>query len=470
MAITSIKRDWGPSLSIVRIVTNDTMGTVFTAGYLTAQAQNIYNINSGAFEWSLSDFVLIEYNTGWSFATLNSTFTTLTPSSGGGGSGTVTSITAGANLTGGTITGDGTIGLSDNPTVTSITTQNLTASNFTQGYAPLLPNPYNFDIFFFGDSITFGSGAGSVAKRWTYLVCQALGATEQNFGVPGDQWADAAAHVYNNFSPGYPAFLSYGTNDINAQVYFQHISRIVDSLVAYCNLTILGRNINARDGSVSKTGTWINNSLYTYIGVTTTDATPTLTATVNGRYILASFTIKNDATITSCYTLTTTIDSVVQNTAVPLDNYLTTTANGSSTAVALYFFDTGTAGTHTVEFSFAPIGSYTSPIGVDWIGAMDEDISGSPVYLQCPPDNGLCQSNINSPNLTDTINNIYRDTARKWRTVLKQPIYFDFNIGKFGEIGMLINDLTHPNPSGYAWMANRVLNFLTKGEVEDFIS
>jgi hypothetical protein len=91
MPITSIKRDWGAGLAILRIVSNDVSGTVFASGYLAAQKPVINLINNGNFDFSGTDYVLVVYSTGWSFASLSSDYSTLiqTPS----GTGTVNSGT-----------------------------------------------------------------------------------------------------------------------------------------------------------------------------------------------------------------------------------------------------------------------------------------------------------------------------------------------------------------------------------------
>jgi hypothetical protein len=86
MAITHIVRDYGTQPCIVRITTTDNYATISAAGYLTAQAANIYTANSGAFEWAVSDTVLVWYqdafgNGAWADFYVNSTFTSLVPRS-----------------------------------------------------------------------------------------------------------------------------------------------------------------------------------------------------------------------------------------------------------------------------------------------------------------------------------------------------------------------------------------------------
>lgn len=77
MAITEIARDWGVNPSIVRITSTDTLAAVGTTGYLTAQAANIATVNSGAFEWIISDFVLVYASDGWDFFSIDPTFASL---------------------------------------------------------------------------------------------------------------------------------------------------------------------------------------------------------------------------------------------------------------------------------------------------------------------------------------------------------------------------------------------------------
>lgn len=73
MAITSITRDWGIDPCIVRIVTTDNLATITTAGYVTAQADEMLAVNKGIFQWMTTDYVLISYNGGIGFFTYNST-------------------------------------------------------------------------------------------------------------------------------------------------------------------------------------------------------------------------------------------------------------------------------------------------------------------------------------------------------------------------------------------------------------
>lgn len=82
MAISSILRDWGVAPAIVRIASTDNYATISAAGYLTSQAANIQLANNGAFEWSLSDTVLVWYQNdfgvgAWASFNVSSDFTSL---------------------------------------------------------------------------------------------------------------------------------------------------------------------------------------------------------------------------------------------------------------------------------------------------------------------------------------------------------------------------------------------------------
>lgn len=79
MAITAISRDWGQDPAIVRITSTDTLATITTAGYIADQADNIAEINAGAFEWVVSDTVLVYASDGWGFYNISADFESLEP-------------------------------------------------------------------------------------------------------------------------------------------------------------------------------------------------------------------------------------------------------------------------------------------------------------------------------------------------------------------------------------------------------
>lgn len=86
MAITSILRNFDGDPNIVTIVTTDDLATITTAGYITAQAEEIEAINNGEFQWSTTDLVLMYYATAqigfFTYDSTNLTFDELNPSGG----------------------------------------------------------------------------------------------------------------------------------------------------------------------------------------------------------------------------------------------------------------------------------------------------------------------------------------------------------------------------------------------------
>jgi hypothetical protein len=79
MAITGIDRDYGNSVSIVRITTSDTLSTASATDYILNQLANIEALNNGVFSWLVSDMVLVYASNGWMFATISSDFNSLIP-------------------------------------------------------------------------------------------------------------------------------------------------------------------------------------------------------------------------------------------------------------------------------------------------------------------------------------------------------------------------------------------------------
>lgn len=86
MAITSIARDYGIGVCIVRIVSTDTLATVAGAGYITDQNDNITALNNGEWEWVVGDLVLVAASDGDQFFQFaGDDFTTLIQLPGGNG-------------------------------------------------------------------------------------------------------------------------------------------------------------------------------------------------------------------------------------------------------------------------------------------------------------------------------------------------------------------------------------------------
>jgi len=77
MAIQFIRRDFGDVVTIVRMVTTDSLSTVGSLNYILNQAANIVIANNGAFSWLPNDVVLVSGSDGFSLFNISSNFNSL---------------------------------------------------------------------------------------------------------------------------------------------------------------------------------------------------------------------------------------------------------------------------------------------------------------------------------------------------------------------------------------------------------
>lgn len=77
--ISSIRRDWGDNVSIVRIITSDSLASASAANYILNQAANISAANNGAFQWFTNDSVLVSASDGNELFNISADFSTLVP-------------------------------------------------------------------------------------------------------------------------------------------------------------------------------------------------------------------------------------------------------------------------------------------------------------------------------------------------------------------------------------------------------
>lgn len=92
MAITSILRDMPNNVSLVRIITTDTLATVTGADYIADQADNIASLNHGTWEWFETDILVVSCSDQNAILVFtDATFSTVEAiaEAGGGGGGVV---------------------------------------------------------------------------------------------------------------------------------------------------------------------------------------------------------------------------------------------------------------------------------------------------------------------------------------------------------------------------------------------
>jgi hypothetical protein len=179
MAITNIKRDWGDCVTIVRILSTDTLGVVGATDYILNQAANIDAINNGAFTWLPSDEVLVSAADGNAFFQISADFNSL-----------IANVNTNATYLGLTaLAGGGQTGATQlNPGVNQFTTVVTTGDSAilpadVQGNTVIVVNASSNSMNVFpasGDTINALSANTALAV--------AAGATTIFFGVTASNW------------------------------------------------------------------------------------------------------------------------------------------------------------------------------------------------------------------------------------------------------------------------------------------
>lgn len=328
---------------------------------------------------------------------------------------------------------------------------------------------------FFGDSITQGFRV-SATERWSSLVAVNLGKTEQNFGRGGDQWLDIAPNIYNNHTAGNSVFLQYGVNDIaRGQRMFDEMKRGMYAMILYCSLPA-ANIVNARNATLSANG-WVNTGAYNNIGVMTSVASggsfpnsPTITTTVNGRYIGFASTVVNSANINNNWGLTINIDNNnVDATPTPFFNMQPTAVNGGSFAPYLWIYDTGdstAAQPHTITLTPSVQGNYADRAFVDYFYGFDAGVKGASTVTLLQPthfdyyryDTSITPA-VGYAAAMAAYNTLLRDVVRDLTTKYLLPVNFVADTLPY-DMGYTSFDLVHPLQRGHKQIANQVITAL----------
>lgn len=185
MAITSLLRNFNGEPNIVTMVTDDSLATITTSGYLTGAAilANIELLQNGDFEYADTDMWLIYYATGVGFFTRNaSTNAFVSWAANGGLSNTLSSgnifvgnasnVATGVAMSGdATMANTGALTIAPNAITTAkILNANVTLAKLAAGITPAAV------IKFFGQVTTAG---GAAAEAIT--VTGAVAATDRAF-------------------------------------------------------------------------------------------------------------------------------------------------------------------------------------------------------------------------------------------------------------------------------------------------
>lgn len=394
-----------------------------------------------------------------------------------GGGGTVTQVNTGAGLSGGPITGTGTLvntGVTAIVAGTGIAVSGATGSVTVS--AAVNPITTTSTLQFFGDSIALGTGATVTANRWTSVLCTALGKTENNKANAGSQWLDSGTSIYNNFTAGQTTFLSYGTNDVSFQYLIDAVEGFIKNAILYSCLPAANIN-NTRAGT--KVGSWVNTPVYPTGSVTSTvDGTASLqVTTVSGRYVCWAVTIDKGTytgpNVTNCVGYQVTIDGTVvtlnssgTSSLLPEVGGFGNGLGGQPYGSAASVYDTGVVGTHTVKFSPNVINTPASLVFyIDWIGAFNVNQGSCNTVLVT--DYGQHTSTYYTTPASDNLINInyllrlrMKRVTENFRNRYGLPVYFLEDAYTQDETAQLCTDLLHPNNNGHAAIAARVQQLL----------
>ena len=178
-----------------------------------------------------------------------------------------------------------------------------TTANFANYFPPYAPlaSAMNGQVNYYGDSMTFGFGASSPTNRWTTVLSNYFGSTENNLGFSGNQVNDMVGSsgvggIYATSRAGTPGtvFLAYGINDIDKNSpdnIFDELRRTTEAITLFCCLPD-GQKVNARRNA-TQTGTWTSISQFGTWGVATSNNTSnyTISTTVTGRFVCFSLPV-----------------------------------------------------------------------------------------------------------------------------------------------------------------------------------
>lgn len=127
-------------------------------------------------------------------------------------------ITAAANGTSGSgVTGTGTVNRI--PKITNATGPVIGNSNIVDNGTNIITGSVTSvsggDVWYYGDSITLGTGASSTSLRWTSVLARYLGLTEHNFGISTQKASDLdLSTIPTKGATDRFIVFAYGTNEV----------------------------------------------------------------------------------------------------------------------------------------------------------------------------------------------------------------------------------------------------------------
>jgi hypothetical protein len=233
----------------------------------------------------------------------------------------------------------------------------------------------NMALNVFGDSISTASNdIVPNGANWVTMTAWAEGFSSLNdMAVPGYKVADETPFIYGTkvAANTYSAVL-LGQNDFNLYSVTDpnYITQYISSLLAVTEWLLIPEidangmhpKFSAQDLSVTRAGTWTQSSLYPSIGLGTTEAGDSLTATITG----ATAYLGLSTTPAGNYTIDVFVDGALQGEYSPSIVYSGATTTSIPWGVRIALPGSSLSDSHTVTAVCKTPG--TSGCFVDWFG------------------------------------------------------------------------------------------------------
>jgi hypothetical protein len=353
----------------------------------------------------------------------------------------------------------------------------------------------NQSVEFYGDSITAGVGLSNpLTENWAYVLCQKFtnsicvnnavgGSIPIDFTNTGATSTKAMipAHV-----SGRTTFLDFGTNVIQRLTsvptsqpnsgqldgaFTGHVNSL-ENMINFCMLPD-SKKFNARSGAnVTRTGTWTFNPMRNTYATGTSTANDFMTCTnLNGRYVGVSFLINYAPASFSNFVVE--LDGVQYGSSARLVSTMNSTQTGLATIWQPQdlIIDTGVSTNHTIKIT--NLGTGTNITYVVYFFYFDQnDPTINPVFvLEQEVANYTATAYIagtshNQGSLTRAMMwyTCIKCLVYRFRVYYGLPIYFiDNTFANILALGCV--DQIHPNKQWHEQIANRVYDFLTRGEL-----
>jgi Concanavalin A-like lectin/glucanases superfamily/Protein of unknown function (DUF2793) len=313
----------------------------------------------------------------------------------------------------------------------------------------------------FGDSITLGTGASTLANSYIKRIGTSTGWTVTNNAVSGTEIGDSADTIYSaNPSDTSQYVLAFGANDIaqkkenaNGQSTFADAIR---ALAAWLAIPA-SRRIKAQSSDITYGGTWANSANYGgTISRISSAGSSTATFSVTGSSIIIGYS----RLAASTATFSVTVDSGAPVSVIGSNAAATTL--GKTVIPATVIVENLSETWHSVTITVT-----SGTLHLDWVAGVSEatqGLAGPNVYLSNSIRLGPASFSPTPTFNIDVVTGIYNQLVRTAANKLKEiglavqliNVNARFNTSDWAP------DMQHPNDAGHLAIANAFLDRIFK--------